>query len=59
MSLIHQTYNRIGIFEVGDGCEYGIQFWGNNEKQYYLEENAYVEDTVLIIKGLKNRLSIY
>ena len=38
-------------FEVGDGCEYGIQFWGNNEKQYYLEENAYVEDTVLIIKS--------
>lgn len=38
-------------FEVGDGCEYGIQFWGNNEKQYYLEENAYIEDTVLIIKS--------
>lgn len=37
-------------FEVGDGCEYGIQFWGNSEEQYYLAENAYVEDSVLIIR---------
>ena len=37
--------------EIGDGCEYGIQFWGNFEKQFYLEENAYIEDTALVIKS--------
>ena len=37
--------------EIGDGCEYGIQFWGNFEQQYYLEENAYIDDTVLVIKS--------
>ena len=37
--------------EIGDGCEYGIQFWGNFEVQYYREENAYIEDSVLVIKS--------
>ena len=38
-------------YEIGDGCEYGIQFWGNDEVQYYREENAYIEDSVLVIKS--------
>lgn len=40
-------------FQTGDGSQYGIPGWGNNEAQYYREDNAYVEEGLLNIQ-LKN-----
>ncbi len=42
-------------YQYGNGGEYGISGWGNNEWQYYLgrEENVRVEDGKLIITALK------
>ncbi len=37
-------------FEIGDGCP-DLCGWGNNESQYYLEENAWVSDGVLTIEA--------
>jgi beta-glucanase (GH16 family) len=37
-------------FQTGDGSQYGIPGWGNNEAQYYREENAFVEDGLLNIQ---------
>ncbi|ANQ49564.2 family 16 glycosylhydrolase [Flammeovirga sp. MY04] len=34
---------------IGDGCDYGICGWGNNELQYYKSENAVVSDGTLKI----------
>ncbi len=36
-------------FETGDGSEYGIPGWGNEEKEYYQPQNASVEDGQLVI----------
>lgn len=36
-------------FEIGNGAEQGIPGWGNQELQYYTEDNAIVEDGVLKI----------
>jgi beta-glucanase (GH16 family) len=44
-----QLNGRIWFFETGDGTEYGIPGWGNNELQYYLPDNAQLEDGVLKI----------
>ncbi|MFP4064683.1 MAG: family 16 glycosylhydrolase [Bacteroidales bacterium] len=38
------------VFESGDGCP-GLCGWGNNEMQYYREENARVADGVLTIEA--------
>jgi hypothetical protein len=38
-------------FQTGDGSQYGISGWGNNELQYYQEENAFVENGLLNIEG--------
>jgi beta-glucanase (GH16 family) len=35
--------------QIGDGSEYGLTRWGNNEQQWYLAENATVEDGMLHI----------
>lgn len=42
-------------YQYGNGGEYGISGWGNNELQFYLgrEENVCVEDGKLIITALK------
>ncbi len=42
-------------YQYGNGGEYGISGWGNNEWQYYLsrEENVRIEDGRLIITALK------
>jgi beta-glucanase (GH16 family) len=37
----------IWFSETGDGSQYGIPGWGNNEQQWYLPENAVVSDGVL------------
>ncbi len=38
------------VFEIGDGCP-DLCGWGNNESQYYREENAWVENDVLTIEA--------
>lgn len=38
-------------YQNGDGTEYGIPGWGNSEKQYYREENSYVENGFLYIEA--------
>jgi len=40
------------VFEIGDGCP-DLCGWGNNELQYYREENAWVEDGILTIEARK------
>lgn len=41
---------------VGDGCNYGICGWGNNELQYYKAENAVVSNGSLKIIAKKERV---
>ncbi|MFW6318921.1 MAG: hypothetical protein ACOC1L_01920 [Bacillota bacterium] len=36
-------------FQLGTGSQYGLNGWGNNEAQYYREENARVENNRLIM----------
>ena len=38
-------------FESGDGSQYGISGWGNNELQYYLTDNAFLENGLLVIEA--------
>lgn len=38
-------------FQLGTGTAFGLIGWGNNEAQYYREENARVEDGRLIIEA--------
>ena len=40
---------------IGDGSNYNVYRWGNNELQYYKKENAYVHDDALHILALKER----
>lgn len=37
------------FFETGDGSQYGIPGWGNNELQWYLPDSAQLEDGKLVI----------
>jgi beta-glucanase (GH16 family) len=37
------------FFETGDGSQYGIPGWGNNELQWYLPDSAMLEDGKLVI----------
>ena len=36
-------------FESGDGSQYGIPGWGNNELQWYLPDNARLRDGMLVM----------
>ncbi len=38
-------------FQIGDGTRYGIPGWGNNELQYYQEQNAFVSNGLLNIEA--------
>ncbi len=38
-------------YEIGNGCNVGLCGWGNNELQYYTEENTSVSDGYLIIEA--------
>ena len=38
--------------QLGDGSQYGIWAWGNNEKQYYKKENILIEEGKLKIKAV-------
>jgi hypothetical protein len=39
-------------FEVGDGCP-NLCGWGNNELEYYTEDNAWIENGYLVIEARK------
>ena len=39
----------------GDGSDYGVYRWGNNEDQYYTDHNLFLKDDVLHIFAQKER----
>ena len=41
---------------IGDGCDFGICGWGNNEEQYYKAENATVANGLLTITAKEERV---
>lgn len=47
------------FFETGDGSEYGIPGWGNNELQYYLPDNAQLEGGLLKIEARKELIGAF
>ncbi len=47
------------FFETGDGTEYGIPGWGNNELQYYLPDNAQLGNGMLTITALEQAIAQY
>ena len=46
------------FFETGDGSEYGIPGWGNNELQYYVPDNAFLEDGLLKIEAREEQANL-
>jgi len=44
-------------YMIGDGSDYGIPGWGNNELQYYQEENVQVGDGVLTITAKRENVA--
>jgi len=46
-------------FQLGDGTAYGIPGWGNNELQWYRQENAVTENGFLIITAKKESFAGY
>jgi len=44
-------------FETGDGSQYGIPGWGNNELQWYLPDNASVDNGILTITAHREQVS--
>ena len=42
---------EVWFFESGDGSQYGIPGWGNNELQYYLPDNASLANGLLTIEA--------
>lgn len=47
------------FFETGDGTEYGIPGWGNNELQYYLPDNARLEGGMLKIEAREESVATF
>ena len=43
------------FFETGDGSQYGIPGWGNNEAQWYQPDNAELKDGLLVITAREAR----
>tara|TARA_B100000683_G_scaffold165631_1_gene159504 strand:- start:1429 stop:2229 length:801 start_codon:yes stop_codon:yes gene_type:complete len=46
-------------FQLGDGAQYGLWRWGNNEQQYYKKENARVSNGKLLIKAVAEEYNGY
>ena len=44
------------VFETGTGCPH-LCGWGNNELQYYREQNAWIEDGVLVIEARRENVA--
>lgn len=49
----------VWFFETGDGSQYGIPGWGNNELQYYLPDNAQLSGGVLTIEARAESLGTF
>ncbi len=47
----NQLDPEVWFFESGDGSQYGIPGWGNNELQYYLPNNASLGNGMLTIEA--------
>lgn len=45
--------------QIGDGTDYNVYRWGNNEQQYYKSENAIVNNGELHIVAKKERTTVY
>jgi len=54
-SLDAQTW----FFETGDGSQYGIPGWGNNELEYYLPDNAQIVDGKLTITAREEQTGAF
>ncbi len=50
---------EVWFFEEGDGSQYGIPGWGNNELQYYLPDNARLEGGSLIIEAKQEAVGAF
>ncbi|HEY5642907.1 MAG TPA: glycoside hydrolase family 16 protein [Woeseiaceae bacterium] len=48
---------EVWFFETGDGTEYGIPGWGNNELQWYLPDSAELKDGNLVITARRESVS--
>ena len=48
---------EVWFFESGDGSQYGIPGWGNNELQWYLEDSAELADGMLVITARRESVS--
>ncbi|MEN8229283.1 MAG: family 16 glycosylhydrolase [Bacteroidota bacterium] len=40
-------------YQTGTGTDYGLTDWGNNEAQYYREQNVTIRDSMLVITAKK------
>ncbi len=43
--------SEVWSFDIGDGCDQGICGWGNQELQYYQEDNASIVEGNLVIEA--------
>jgi len=50
---------EVWFFETGDGSRYGIPGWGNNERQYYLPDNAWLGNGLLTIEARRESSNSY
>lgn len=50
---------QVWFFEEGDGSQYGIPGWGNRELEYYLPDNARLEDGLLKIEAREESVGPY
>ncbi|MEO0575991.1 MAG: glycoside hydrolase family 16 protein [Pseudomonadota bacterium] len=49
----------VWFFETGDGTEYGIPGWGNNELQYYLPDSAQLDNGMLKITAREEQVGAF
>ncbi len=47
------------FFEEGDGSQYGIPGWGNNELQYYLPDSAQINNGILEITAREEQVGAF
>ncbi|MGB5630384.1 MAG: glycoside hydrolase family 16 protein, partial [Woeseiaceae bacterium] len=50
---------EVWFFETGDGSEYGIPGWGNNELQFYLPDSAQLENGLLTITAREQQVETF
>lgn len=48
---------EVWFFETGDGSQYGIPGWGNAELQWYLPDNAQLENGILRIEARRENVN--